>query len=87
VVSAISTKTSLAEGDIKDVSIFDNFTYVNVPKEEAEKVLEMMHESMISGRQVSVKHAKRKGDSGGKGGSGGGDAGRVNRKKKGPGKR
>ncbi|MEE9542794.1 MAG: helicase C-terminal domain-containing protein [Thermodesulfobacteriota bacterium] len=68
VVSAISTKTSLAEGDIKDVSIFDSFTYVNVPKDSAEKVLEMMHESMISGRQVAVKHAKPKGDKGVKGG-------------------
>ena len=62
IVEAISTKTSLSEGDIKDVSIFDNFTYVNVPKESAEKVIEMMHESMISESQVAVKHAKPKKD-------------------------
>ena len=60
IVDAISTKTSLSEGDIKDVSIFDNFTYVNVPKDSAEKVIEMMHESMISESRVAVKHAKPK---------------------------
>ncbi len=58
IVTAISTKTSLAEQDIKDISIFDNFTYVNVPKESAEKVIEMMHESMISERQVAVERAR-----------------------------
>ena len=67
IVSAISTKTSLAENDIKDVSIFDNFTYVNVPKESAEKVIEMMHESMISERQVAVERARPgKGEGAGK---------------------
>jgi ATP-dependent RNA helicase DeaD len=60
IVNAISTKTSLSEGDIEDVSIFDNFTYVNVPKDSAEKVIEMMHESMISESRVAVKHAKPK---------------------------
>ena len=58
IVDAISTKTSLCERDIKDVSIFDNFTYVNVPKDAAEKVIEMMHESMISESQVAVEHAR-----------------------------
>lgn len=79
IVTAISKKTSLAEQDIKDVSIFDNFTYVNVPKESAEKVIEMMHESMISERQVAVERARPgKEDGAGK---------RPFQKKKGPQKR
>ncbi len=60
IVDAIADKTDVHRDDIKDVNVFDSFTLVKVPAVDAEKVIEMMHESIISERKVDVSQAKTK---------------------------
>ncbi|MDI6781618.1 MAG: DEAD/DEAH box helicase [bacterium] len=58
IVRAIADKASIAGKSIGSISIFDTFTFVEVPKENAEKVLEVMHQSMLSGKKVAVAKAR-----------------------------
>ncbi|MBI5887487.1 MAG: DEAD/DEAH box helicase [Deltaproteobacteria bacterium] len=58
IVAAISKKADIPPQAIKSVNIFDKFTFVDVPRESAEKVIEFMHQTIISGINVAVKHAK-----------------------------
>lgn len=60
IVRAIAEKTGIAGKSISNISIFDKFTFVEVPKEHAEKVIEVMHQGMISGKKVAVAKAKPK---------------------------
>lgn len=60
IVNEISRKAGIPRDSVKKVSIFDTFTFVEVPKEVAEKVIEFMHQSIISGRKVAVAPAKPK---------------------------
>ena len=60
IVNAISKKSDIPRHLIKKVSIFESFTFVEVPREAAEKVVEFMHRSMIQGRKVAVAPAKPK---------------------------
>lgn len=58
IVDAISKKADLPRQQIKKVSIFESFTFVEVPRDSAEKIIEFMHRSIISGRKVAVAPAK-----------------------------
>ncbi|MBI5492262.1 MAG: DEAD/DEAH box helicase [Deltaproteobacteria bacterium] len=58
IVNAISRKVNIPPAAIKKVSIFDTFTFVEVPRDSAEKVIEFMHQSIISGRKVTVAPAR-----------------------------
>ncbi|MBI5644251.1 MAG: DEAD/DEAH box helicase [Deltaproteobacteria bacterium] len=58
IVNAISKKANLPRDAIKGVTIFDTFTFVEVPRDSAEKVIEFMHQSIIAGRKVAVAPAK-----------------------------
>lgn len=58
IVKAIAEKTNIRGKDIGRINIFDKFTFVEVPRNEAEKVIEVMHQSIISGRKVAVEPAK-----------------------------
>ncbi|OGP17625.1 MAG: RNA helicase [Deltaproteobacteria bacterium GWC2_55_46] len=60
IITAISKKADLPRQQIKKVSIFDTFTFVEVPRNTAEKVIEYLHRSIISGRKVAVAPAKPK---------------------------
>ncbi|MFH0774756.1 MAG: DEAD/DEAH box helicase [bacterium] len=60
VVRSIAEKAGIAGRSIGEISIFDNFTFVEVPKENAEKVIEVMHQSMLSGKKVAVAKARPK---------------------------
>jgi len=61
IVNAISRKADIPRHAIKGVAIFDTFTFVEVPRDSAEKVIEFMHQSIISGRKVAVAPARPKG--------------------------
>ncbi|MBI5561463.1 MAG: DEAD/DEAH box helicase [Deltaproteobacteria bacterium] len=61
IVDTVSKKAGLPRQSIKGVSIFDKFTFVEVPRDSAEKVIECMHQSIISGRKVAVAPAKPRG--------------------------
>lgn len=58
VVRSIAEKAGISGREIGQISIFDNFTFVEVPKENAEKVIEVMHQSMLSGKKVAVAKAR-----------------------------
>lgn len=58
IVDAISKKADIPRQQIRKVSIFETFTFVEVPRDSAEKVIEFMHRSIISGRKVAVAPAK-----------------------------
>jgi len=54
----ISDRSGLPRTSIKGVNLFDSFAFVEVPREGAEKVIERMHRSVISGRKVVVAPAR-----------------------------
>jgi ATP-dependent RNA helicase DeaD len=58
IVNTIAEKATIDRASIKGVSIFDTFTFVEVPRDAAERVVEFMHQSIISGRRVAVAPAK-----------------------------
>jgi len=61
VVRSIAEKAGIAGKSIGNINIFDNFTFVEVPKENAEKVIAVMHQSMLSGKKVAVAKARPRG--------------------------
>jgi RNA recognition motif-containing protein len=63
-VRAISAKVDIPSREIKGVCIFDSFAFVEVPRDSAEKVIEIMHKGMISGRKVAVAPARPRGAGG-----------------------
>lgn len=60
IVDEISKKAGISAQSIKKVSIFETFTFVEVPRDSAEKVIDLMHRSIIQGRKVVVAPAKPK---------------------------
>lgn len=58
IVETISDKAGLPAKAIKGVNIFDNFAFVEVPRSNAEKIIKIMHRSVISGRKVVVAPAR-----------------------------
>lgn len=58
IVEAISKKANIPRQAIKNVNIFETFTFVEVPRDSAETVIEYMHQSIISGRKVAVAPAR-----------------------------
>jgi len=65
IVGAITEKTGLNKTDIGDVAIFESFTFVEVPRESAERVIEAMHRSIFSGKKIAVAPAKPREGGGG----------------------
>ncbi|MBI5809784.1 MAG: DEAD/DEAH box helicase [Deltaproteobacteria bacterium] len=58
IVNEISRKANIPRHVIKGVNIFDAFTYVDVPRDTAEKVIDIMHSSLIAGRKIAVAPAR-----------------------------
>jgi len=58
IVKEITKKTGIPFNAIKGVNIFEKFTFVEVPRDVAEKVIEFMHQSIISGWKVAVAPAR-----------------------------
>lgn len=66
IVEAISNKANIPKDAIKGVNIFETFTFVEVPRDAAEKVVEYMHQSILSGRKIAVAPARPRAGSSGK---------------------
>src|SRR5690606_2917720 len=84
IVGAIAGETGIPGNSIGEIEIFDKFSFVNVPKGEAEKIVRIMSQSQIKGKKVNMEIAKP--GSGGAGyasnGSGGGrDSGGKRRRR------
>lgn len=58
IVKAIADKASISGKAIGGINIFDKFTFVEVPRDAAEKVIEVMHQSIISGQKIAVAPAR-----------------------------
>lgn len=65
IINVIAEKANIAKSSIRGVSIFDTFTFIEVPRDAAGKVIEIMHRSMISGRKVAVAPARPRESAGG----------------------
>ena len=69
-------ETGISGNSIGEIEIFDKFSFVNVPKESAERIVDIMNSSQIKGKKVNMEIAKQPA---GGGGSGGGREGRFGR--------
>lgn len=59
---AISEKTGLAAEDLGRVHLFDNYSFIDVPEQEAAKICEAMTGFSMRGRPVEIKPAKKRGE-------------------------
>ena len=58
IVGAIAGETGMAGNDIGTIDIYDKFTFVEVPKENVNNVIEVMDNNQIKGRRVNIEVAK-----------------------------
>lgn len=59
-IKAISDETGIATKSIGDIRIYDKFTFVEVPEENALRVMNIMDRNNINGRRVYVQLARAK---------------------------
>lgn len=65
ILGAIAGETDLSGDDVGEIDIYDKFSFVEIPKEHTEHVLEIMNGAQIKGKKVSVEVAQDpKGDGG-----------------------
>lgn len=60
IVGAIAGETGLPGGLIGAIDIYDNFTFVEVPREKGHDVLEIMKNNYIKGNKINIETAKAK---------------------------
>ncbi len=60
IVGAIAGETGISGDNIGSIEIFDKFSFVEVPKKDAEKVIDVMNRSQIKGKPVNIEVAKAK---------------------------
>ncbi|GAB3888249.1 DEAD/DEAH box helicase [Spirosoma agri] len=58
IVGAIAGEANIPGNTIGSIDIFDKFTYVDVPKEVANRVLDVMEGNTIKGRRVNIEVAR-----------------------------
>lgn len=59
ILEAISSEAKIPKDVIGKIDIKDRFTFVEVPIEDAERVIGALHQSVVSGRKVKVERAKQ----------------------------
>jgi ATP-dependent RNA helicase DeaD len=59
-VKAVSEETGINPKSIGDISIYDKFTFLEVPEEVAFRVIHIMDRGNIKGKRVSVQLARAK---------------------------
>jgi ATP-dependent RNA helicase DeaD len=60
IVKTIAEKAGIPGKAIGGIKILDKFTFVEVPRDATGKVIEVMHQSIISGQKVAVAPARPK---------------------------
>ena len=58
IVGAIAGETGIHGKLIGSIDIYDKFTFVEVPRENAREVLEVMKNSQIKGKKINIEPAK-----------------------------
>lgn len=62
IVKSISAEAGIPARKIGNIALFDKFSFVEVPANLADRVIQAVNDSIMKGRKVSVRHAmKRKG--------------------------
>ncbi|QHT68255.1 DEAD/DEAH box helicase [Rhodocytophaga rosea] len=59
IVGAIAGETGIAGNAIGSIDIYDKFSFVEVPKTDVRKVLELMDNNSIKGKKVNIEIAKQ----------------------------
>jgi len=57
-VKLIAEKTGLSGKVIGNIKIMEKFTFVEVPRDSAEKVIDALQRSMVGGRKISAAPAR-----------------------------
>jgi ATP-dependent RNA helicase DeaD len=57
-VGAIAGETGISGRNIGGIDIFDNFSFVDVPKKDATHVIQVMNTNTIKGKQVNFEISK-----------------------------
>jgi ATP-dependent RNA helicase DeaD len=60
IVGAIAGETGMPGGLIGAIDIYDNFTFVEVPREKGHEVLQIMKDNYIKGTKVNIEAARAK---------------------------
>src|SRR3989338_4667393 len=58
IVKLIADKTGLSGKAIGNIKIMEKFTFVEVPRDSAEKVIDVLQKSMIAGRKITAAPAR-----------------------------
>ena len=60
IVGAIAGETGLSGNLIGAIDVYDSFTFVEVPRESGQKVLQIMKDNYIKGKQINIEPARSK---------------------------
>ena len=60
IVRTVASEADIPGNIIGLINIYDKFTFVEVPKDTAERVLSVMHKNTIKGYKINVEPAKRR---------------------------
>lgn len=60
IVGAIAGETGLSGNLIGAIDVYNNFTFVEVPREDGHKVLQIMKNNYINGNKINIEPAKAK---------------------------
>ncbi len=60
IVGAIAGETGMPGGLIGAIDIYDNFTFVEVPREKGHEVLQIMKDNYIKGNKINIEAARSK---------------------------
>jgi ATP-dependent RNA helicase DeaD len=69
-VDALSSQGGIPPGKVGDIDLYDKFSFVEVPREYADKVVDRMGRTQINGMSVTIQVAQKKGAPEGEGGPG-----------------
>ncbi len=60
VVKSIATETSMSGSNIGHIDIYDNYTFVDIPEQYADEVLDIMQKGSIKGNNINIERAQVK---------------------------
>ncbi|MPW25067.1 DEAD/DEAH box helicase [Alkalibaculum sp. M08DMB] len=60
VVKSIASETSMSGSNIGHIDIYENYTFVDIPQQYADEVIDIMHKGMIKGNKINIERAQAK---------------------------